>query len=152
MPAWLSPMRLIFNSIFEGVGRSGWHVQARLVLRLVTIAAFDCEDALPVGATSQAEEGVRATIIALQRCITCWVTIDAAWMHEDSVRFQKNGARLGVILHFNRLCPNIDKGDADTDRKQECRSKQAVEPKRTIDSRCHVHMPRQSLTWTTLRS
>jgi hypothetical protein len=106
----------------------------------MTIAAFDREDSLPIGATSQAKEGVRATIIALKRCITCWVTINAAWMHEDRVRFQKSCARFGVVLYFNRLCPNIDKGDADPDRKQECRSKQAAEPKRTVDSRCHVHM------------
>ena len=52
MPAWLSPMGLIFSPIFEWIGRAGGHVESRLILSLVTIAAFDREDALPVGAAA----------------------------------------------------------------------------------------------------
>jgi hypothetical protein len=74
-------MRLIFSPIFEWIGRAGRHVQSRLVLGLMTIAAFHGEDALPVSAAPQAEEGVRATIVTLQRRISRWVTIDAPRMH-----------------------------------------------------------------------
>jgi len=63
----------------------------------VTIDAFDCEDALPVGAAPQAEEGVRATILAPQRRLARRVTIDAARMHENLVRFQKGRPRHGVV-------------------------------------------------------
>jgi hypothetical protein len=48
-------MRLIFSPIFEWIGRAGRHVRSRLVLRLVTIAAFDREDAMPVSAPPQTE-------------------------------------------------------------------------------------------------
>src|SRR5262245_7301606 len=97
MPTWLAPMRLIFSPIFEWIGRAGWHMQSRLVLRLVTIAAFDREDALPVSAAPQAEGVVRVTILASQRRITRRVTVDAARMHEDLVRFQKGRPRPGVV-------------------------------------------------------
>jgi hypothetical protein len=90
-------MGLIFGPIFEWIGRAGRHVKSWLVLRLVTIAAFDREDALPVGAAPQAEEVVRATIFAPQRRVTRRVTIDAPWMHEDLVRFQKSCARTCII-------------------------------------------------------
>ena len=122
MPAGLSPMRLIFNSAFEWIWRARRHVRSRLVLRLVTIGAFDRKDALPVGAAPQTKESVRPTIIALERCITRRVTIHAAWMHEDSVGLQKSCARFGVILYFNRLCPNINKEtDGDTRQKHCCK-------------------------------
>ena len=65
MPAWLAPMRLIFGTIFEWTGRAGRHMRSRLVVRLVTIAAFNREDALPVSAAPQAEGGVRATFLTL---------------------------------------------------------------------------------------
>src|SRR5215468_3258644 len=97
MPARLAPMRRIFGAIFERIGRAGRHVRSRLVLRLVTIAAFDREDAMPVGAAPQAEEGVRMTILAPQRRIARRVTIDAARMYEDLVRFQKRRPRPGVV-------------------------------------------------------
>src|SRR5215813_1010862 len=97
MPAGLAPMRLIFSPVFGWIGRAGRHVQSRLILRLVTIAAFDREDAMPVGAAPQAKEGVRVTILAPQRRVARRVTIDAARMHEDLVRFQKGRLRPGVV-------------------------------------------------------
>src|SRR5262245_20287026 len=97
MPARLAPMHLIFSPIFEWIGRAGRHVQSRLVLGLVTIAAFDGEDALPVSDTPQAEEGVRATIVTLQRRISRRVAIEAPCMHQDLVRFQKGRPSARVI-------------------------------------------------------
>jgi hypothetical protein len=97
MPAWLASMRLIFNPIFKWIGSAWRRVQSRLVLRLVTIAAFDREDTLPVGAAPQAEERVGTTIITPQGRITRRVAIDAARMHEDRVRFQKSGQRARII-------------------------------------------------------
>src|SRR5262245_45989464 len=97
MPAWLAPMRLIFGPVFERIGRAGRHVRPRQVLRLVTIDAFDREDAMPVSAAPQAEGGVRATILTLQRRVARGVAIDAARMHEDFVRFQKSRPRPGVV-------------------------------------------------------
>ena len=67
--------------IFERIGRAGRHVQPLQVLRLVTIDAFDREDAMAISAAPQAEEGMRAAILALQRRIARRVTIDAARMH-----------------------------------------------------------------------
>jgi hypothetical protein len=95
-------MRLIFCPILEWIGRAGRHVRSRLVLRLVTIDAFDREDALPVSATPQSEEGVRAPILAPQRRVARRVTIDAARMHEDLVRFQKSRPRPGVVARRRR--------------------------------------------------
>src|SRR5262249_1263827 len=97
MPARLAPMRLIFNAIFEWIGRAGGHVQSCQVLRLVTISAFDGKDAMPVGAAPQAERAVRATILAPQRPITRRMTIDAARMHEDLVGLQKSRPRPSVV-------------------------------------------------------
>src|SRR5215510_12070120 len=102
MPAWLAPMRRIFGAIFERIGRAGRHVQPRQVLRLVTIDAFDREDAMAVSAAPQAEEGVRVTILASQRRVARRVTIDAARMHEDLVRFQKSRPRPGVVARRRR--------------------------------------------------
>src|SRR5262245_4052968 len=102
MPAWLALMRLIFSPILEWKGRAGRHVRSRLVLRLVTIAAFDREDAIPVSSAPQAEEGVRVTILASQRRVARRMTIDAARMHEDLVRFQKRRLRPGVVAGRRR--------------------------------------------------
>src|SRR5262245_12829368 len=102
MPAWLAPMRRIFYPILEWIGGAGRHVQSRLVLRLVTIDAFDSEDAMPVDAAPQAEEGVRVTILAPQRRVARRVTIDAARMHEDFVRFQKGRPRPRVVARRSR--------------------------------------------------
>src|SRR5215470_17199474 len=102
MPAWLAPMRLIFCPVFEWIGRAGRHVRSRLILRLVTIGAFDRKDALPVSAAPQAEEGVRVTVLAPQRRITRRVTIDAARMHENLVRFQKGCPRAIVVARWLR--------------------------------------------------
>ena len=103
MPARLAPMRRIFGAIFERIGRAGRHVRPRQVLRLVTIDAFDREDAMSVGAAPQAEEGVRMTILAPQRRVARRVTIDAAWMHEDLVRFQKGLPRARVVARRRRV-------------------------------------------------
>src|SRR5262245_27474755 len=102
MPAWLAPMRRIFYTILERIGRAGRHVRSRQVLRLVTIDAFDCEDAMPVDAATKSEEGVRVTILAPQRRVARRVTIDAARMHEDLVRFQKGRPRPGVVARRRR--------------------------------------------------
>src|SRR5262245_14387929 len=95
-------MLLIFSPIFEWIGRAGRHVQPRQVLRLVTIDAFDREDASPVGAAPQAEGGVRATILALQWRVASRVTIDAARMHEDLICFQKGRPGPGVVARRRR--------------------------------------------------
>jgi len=87
MPAWLVSMRRIFSSILEWIRRAWRHVQARLVLYLVTIGAFDREDAMSVSAPPQTEGGVRATILAQQRRISRRVAIDTSRMHEYLVGF-----------------------------------------------------------------
>src|SRR5262245_33787635 len=102
MPARLATMRLIFGPIFERIGRAGRRVQPRQVLRLVTIDAFDREDTMPVSATMQAEGGVRATILALQRRVARRVAIDAPRMHEDLIRFQKSRPRPSVVARRRR--------------------------------------------------
>jgi hypothetical protein len=102
MPAWLAPMRLVFSPIFEWIWRAGRHVQSRLILRLMTIATLDREDALPVGAAPQAKEGVRATVIAPQRRVTRRVTIDAPRMHKDLERFQKSCPRARIVTRLRR--------------------------------------------------
>jgi len=51
------------------------------------IYAFDREDAMPISVAPQAEEGVWAAILALQRRVASRVTIDTARMHQDLVRF-----------------------------------------------------------------
>ena len=85
-------MELIFNTIFEWIRCTGRHVRSRLVLRLVAIGAFECEDALPVSATPQTERGVRLTILTAQGSVTRRVAIDAARMHEDLVGLSESCA------------------------------------------------------------
>src|SRR5262245_53361130 len=97
MPAWLSPMRLIFGPIYERIGRAWRHVQSRLILRLMTIATFDREDALPGSPAPQAEGGVWTTILSLQRSIPGRVTIDAPRVTEHLVRFHKRCSSICII-------------------------------------------------------
>jgi len=96
MPSWLAAMQ-IFSPVLEWIGGARRHVQARLVLRLVTIAALDRVDALAVSASPQAEGKMCATILALQRRVACRVTIDAPGVAEDLERFQKSCPGRGVI-------------------------------------------------------
>jgi hypothetical protein len=93
-------MRLILSPILEWIRRARRHVQTLLVLYLVTISALDRKDALPVSATTQAERGVWATVLALQRRIACWVTIDAPRMAEDFERLQKSRSRGCIITRL----------------------------------------------------
>src|SRR5262245_60141571 len=97
MPARFAAMCRIFNSIFEWIRRSGRHVHPRLVLCLVTIAAFDREDAMPVSATPQADGFVGATVLTLQRRIACRVTIDAPRVTEHLECFHKSCPRFRII-------------------------------------------------------
>jgi hypothetical protein len=90
-------MQQIFTPILEWIGCARRHVQARLVLRLVTIGALDRIDALAVSASPQAEGTVRAAILALQWSVACRVTIDATRMAEHLERFQKSCPGGGVI-------------------------------------------------------
>jgi hypothetical protein len=90
-------MDLIFNTIFEWIRCTGRHVQSRLVLLLVAIGAFEREDAFPVSAAPQTEGGMRLTLLTPQRRITRRMTIDAARMIEDFVRFKKRHPRSIVI-------------------------------------------------------
>jgi hypothetical protein len=98
-------MGRIFSSIFEWIRRTGWHVQPRLVLCLVTIDAFERKDPLPVGAATQPKEAVLVTILTLQRRVTSRVTVHAARMHENFVRLQKGRPSAGIVT--NRLIPNL---------------------------------------------
>src|SRR5262245_39639883 len=77
MPSWLAAMQQIFTSILEWIGSARRHVQARLILRLVTIAALDRVNAFAVSATPQSEGEVWATFLTLQRRVACGVTIAA---------------------------------------------------------------------------
>ena len=95
-------MRWIIHAILEWIGRAGRHVKTRLVLRLVTIAAFKGEDALAVNSASQTDGGVGATILAPQRRVTSRMTIDAARMHEDLVRFSESCACAGIVSFLRR--------------------------------------------------
>src|SRR5215510_8615112 len=97
MPAWLAPMRWIFRPVLQWIGSAGWHVQSRLILRLVTIAAFDREDALPISAAPKTEGFVGMAVFTLQRRIACGVTINAPGMAEDLERFHKSCSRLHII-------------------------------------------------------
>src|SRR5262245_42403793 len=97
MPAWFATMRRIFSTIFKWIGRAGWHVHPRLVLCLVTIAAFDREDAMPVSATPQAEGFVGATVLTLQRRITCRMAIDAPGVTEHLECFRESCPRIRII-------------------------------------------------------
>jgi len=97
MPAWLSLMRLIFSPIYERIRRPWRHVQSRLILRLMTIAAFNREDTMSVGPASQAQGGVWATILALQRSIPRRVTIDTPRMTEYLERFHKGCSGIRII-------------------------------------------------------
>jgi len=90
MPSWLAAMQQIFTSILEWIGGARRHVQARLVLRLVTIAALDRVNAFAVSATPQSEGEVWATFLTLQRRVACGVTIDAPRVAEDFERFQES--------------------------------------------------------------
>src|SRR5262245_38814093 len=118
MPARLAPMRLIFCPIFERKDRAERHVQPRQVLRLVTIDAFDREDAMPVSAAPQAEGGVRAAILALQRRVARRMTIDAARMHKDLVRFHKGLSRPRVVAQWRRAAERAA-GDRQRRKAQE---------------------------------
>jgi hypothetical protein len=102
MPSWLAAMQQIFTPILEWIGCARRHVQARQILRLVTVAALDGVDALPVSATPQAEGKMWATILTLQRSVACRVTIDAPSMAEDLERFQKSCPGRGVISWLPR--------------------------------------------------
>src|SRR5215471_3734821 len=97
MPSWLAAMRLIFSPVLQRIGGARGHVQSRLVLRLMTIAAFDREHALPVRASPKAEGFVRMTVFTLQRRIACGVTINAPLMAEDLERFHKSCPGIRVI-------------------------------------------------------
>ena len=138
MPAWLIPMRCIFNSIFKWVRCPGRHVQTRLVPRLMTIAAFDCEDALPVGAASQTEESMRLTVIASERRVARWVTIDTPRMHKHLVRFEERCACFAVVLYSNlrryifRPSPNTNYDNARADCDEKSCSQQSAESNGTI--------------------
>src|SRR5262245_35411506 len=97
MPSWLAAMQQTFTSILEWIGSARRHVQARLILRLVTVAALDRVNALPVSATPQAEGKMRATILALQRRVARGVTIDAPRVAEDFESIQESCPGRGVI-------------------------------------------------------
>jgi hypothetical protein len=90
-------MRRVLSPIFEWIRRAGWHVQSRLVLRLVTIAAFDREDAVPVSAAPQADGFVGPTVLTLQRRIACRLTIDAPRVTEHFERFDECRPRIRII-------------------------------------------------------
>ena len=90
-------MQRILHLILERIGRARGHVQSRLILRLVAIAAFDRENAMPVRAAAKADGFVRANIFALQRRITCRVTIDASRMAEDLERFDEGRPRIRIV-------------------------------------------------------
>src|SRR5262245_55333146 len=116
MPAWLVPMRQVCSSIFEWIGSARRHVQARLVLCLVTIGAFDREDAMSVRAPPQTEGGVRATFLAQQRRISRRVAIDTSRMHEYLVGFQKCFSRLSIVARGIRAAERAA-GDHQRDNK-----------------------------------
>jgi hypothetical protein len=90
-------MRLIFSPIYERIGRAGRHMQSRLVLRLVTVAAFDRENAKSVSTAPQAERSVWATVLALKWSIPSRMTIDAPRVTEHLERFQKSCPRIRII-------------------------------------------------------
>src|SRR5262245_10945626 len=103
-------MCLIFCPIFVWIRSAGRHVRSRLVLGMVTVSAFDREDAMPIRSTPQAEGGMRTTIFALQRRISRRVTVDASWMHEYLVSFQKCRTRPGIIARRSRASEGVANG------------------------------------------
>jgi len=73
-------------------------MQSGLVLRLVTIRAFEREDPLTISPAAQAKASVRPAIFTSQRRVSRRMTIDTARMHEDFVRFRKGCSGASGIL------------------------------------------------------
>jgi hypothetical protein len=127
MPARLCPAGRIFRYILERIACARGHVRSLLVLSLVTIDALDCKDALPIHATTQTKESVRATILTLQRRIPDGVTIDATRMHENLVRMHKGFTGAGIVA--NLLVANLSTcARSQTDRQTDHENRSHAKP------------------------
>jgi len=69
----------------------------------MTVGALKRQDTTPINPAAQAQSGVGLTIFASQRRIACRVTIDAARMHEDLIRFRESCLRRRRVSRLERI-------------------------------------------------